>query len=150
MRFNPPNALLRSFTNSLNVADPTEGFVFVPGPQTARHSETLVDPELGMPYTEQWSLTVERQMPFNSALRMSYVGNRGIGLLRLVQSNLPVSPLAGGIVVVDHPNNAPAPGFPDLRGVLINRIATNLDCAGYGFAWNSSNGDVSCGSADCK
>ena len=133
VRFNPPNALLRSFTNSLNVADPTEGFVFVPGPQTARHSETLVDPELGMPYTEQWSLTVERQMPFNSALRMSYVGNRGIGLLRLVQSNLPVSPLAGGIVVVDHPNNAPAAGFPDLRGVLINRIATNLDCAGTGL-----------------
>ena len=133
VRFNPPNALLRSFTNSLNVADPTEGFVFVPGPQTARHSETLVDPELGMPYTEQWSLTIERQMPLNSTLRLSYVGNRGIGLLRLEQRNLPVSPLAGGIVVVDHPNNAPAAGFPDLRGVLINKIATNLDCAGTGL-----------------
>jgi len=133
VRFNPPNALLRAFTNSLNVADPTDGFVFVPGPQTARHSESLVDPDLGMPYTQQWSLTVERELPFSSTLRVTYNGNRGIGLLRLVQGNLPISPLAGGIVVVNDPNNAPAAGFPDLRGVLINKIAADFECAGTGL-----------------
>jgi hypothetical protein len=133
VRFNPPNAVFLTFSNSTNLADPTNGFVFVPGPQTVRHSLTLVDPDLKMPYTEQWNLTIERQLPLRSALRVSYSGNRGIGLLRYVQTNLPVSPLSGGITVVDHPNNAPAAGFPDLRGVTINKIADDVRCAGTGF-----------------
>jgi outer membrane receptor protein involved in Fe transport len=133
VRFNPPNAIFLSFTNSTNVADPTNGFVFVPGPQTARHSLTIVDPDLEMPYTQQWNLSLERKIPFNSSLRVTYSGNRGIGLLRYVQDNLPVSPLAGGIVVANHPNNAPAAGAPDLRGVRIDRIAADVLCAGTGF-----------------
>ena len=45
VRFNPPNALqyvqsgnLSAVFNPNNLADPTNGFVFVPGPQTARHT----------------------------------------------------------------------------------------------------------------
>jgi len=133
VRFNPPNALSRTFENSMNIADPTNGFVFTPGPQTVRHSLTLPDPNLEMPYTQQWNLSVERKAPFNSSLRLTYSGNRGIGLLRYVQDNLPVSPLAGGIVVANHPNNAPAAGAPDLRGVRIDRIAADVRCAGTGF-----------------
>ncbi len=133
VRFNPPNALSRTFENSLNIADPTNGFVFTPGPQTVRHSLTLPDPNLEMPYTQQWNLSVERKVPFNSSLRVTYSGNRGIGLLRYVQDNLPVSPLDGGIVVANHPNNAPAAGAPDLRGVRIDRVAADVRCAGTGF-----------------
>ncbi len=133
VRFNPPNAILLTFTNSTNIADPTDGFVFVPGPQTARHSLTIVDPNLEMPYTQQWNLSVERKVPFNSSLRLTYSGNRGIGLLRYVQDNLPMSPLAGGITVANHPNNAPAAGAPDLRGVRIDKIAADVRCAGTGF-----------------
>lgn len=98
-RFNPPNALLTSFTtlpNILNLSDPTLGFVFVPGPQTARHSETLIDPNLQMPYTRQWNLTFERKMFSNSTLRVSYTGNQGVGLLRYTLDNLPVPPEKGG------------------------------------------------------
>lgn len=133
VRFNPPNAIFLSFTNSTNIADPTNGFVFVPGPQTTRHSLTIVDPNLEMPYTQQWNLSLERKIPFNSSLRITYSGNRGIGLLRYVQDNLPVSPLAGGVVVANHPNNAPAAGAPDLRGVRIDRVAADVLCAGTGF-----------------
>jgi outer membrane receptor protein involved in Fe transport len=133
VRFNPPNALFRTFENSLNVADPTNGFVFVPGPQTARHTLTIIDPNLEMPYTQQWNLSFERKAPFNSSVRVSYSANRGIGLLRYVQDNLPVSPLAGGIVVANHPNNAPAAGAPDLRGVMIDKVAADVQCAGTGF-----------------
>jgi hypothetical protein len=78
-------------------------------------------------------LSFERKVPFNSSLRISYSANRGIGLLRYVQDNLPVSPLAGGIVVVNHPNNAPAAGAPDLRGVKIDSVAADVRCAGTGF-----------------
>jgi outer membrane receptor protein involved in Fe transport len=135
LRFNPPNAFAYSNTattvantnasfNPINLADPTNGFVFVPGPQLARHGLTAVDPGLEMPYTQQWNLSVERQMPFSSALRISYTGNRGIGLLRFAQDNLAIHDPVNGVRVVDHPNN-PA----NLRGQVI-RLAADAECAG--------------------
>jgi len=136
LRTNPPNALSRSFSTQpgiLNLADPTLGFVFVPGPQAARHSITIADSSLEMPRTRQWNVTVERELFFNSTLRISYTGTRGIGMIRYDLDNLPVSPLAGSIRVADHPNNAPAAGFPDLRGKVIDRVAADVLCAGTGL-----------------
>jgi hypothetical protein len=81
-RFNPPNAATLTWTNSdMSVLDPTGGFVFTPGPPTAQVGLANVDPNLHMPYTEQWNLTVERQLPWSAALQTSYIGNRGIGLI---------------------------------------------------------------------
>jgi outer membrane receptor protein involved in Fe transport len=136
LRTNPPLALSRTFTTTpgiLNLADPTLGFVFTPGPQTARHTLTLADDTLEMPRTRQWNLTVERQVAFDSTLRVSYTGTKGEGLLRYQQDNLPASPLLGPVLVVDHPNNAPVAGFPDLRGRTINAIAADVLCAGTGL-----------------
>ena len=131
VRFNPPNAFFfnqtgvaTSIFNPVNLADPTNGFVFVPGPQTARHTVTLIDPGLEMPYTQQWNFTFERQMPFSSALRVSYTGNRGIGLLRYALDNLPLHDPVNGVLVPNHPNN-PA----NLRGRVI-RLASDFRCAG--------------------
>ncbi|HEY0365024.1 MAG TPA: hypothetical protein VGC73_01045, partial [Pyrinomonadaceae bacterium] len=131
VRFNPPNAFFYNQTgvatslfNPVNLGDPTNGFVFVPGPQTARHTVTLIDPNLEMPYTQQWNFTFERQMPFASALRVSYTGNRGIGLLRYALENLPVHDPVNGVLVANHPNN-PA----NLRGRVI-RLANDFRCAG--------------------
>jgi hypothetical protein len=48
LRTNPPNALSRTYTTLpglLNVSDPSLGFVFVPGPQTTRHSITIASPD---------------------------------------------------------------------------------------------------------
>jgi len=135
VRFNPPNAALRTFStmpNILNIADPSLGFVFVPGPQTARISLTLPDPNLEMPSTDKWSLSFQRSFPWTSTLKIAYEGNFSDKRLKYSLGNLPVSPLDGGIVVVDHPNNAPAPGAPDLRGVRIDRIAKDVFCAGTG------------------
>jgi outer membrane receptor protein involved in Fe transport len=145
VRFNPPNAILLSFSNSTNLIDPTNGFVFTPGPQTVRHAEALIDPKLQMPYTQQWNLTVERQLPFRSALRVTYSGNRGIGLVKFAQNNLPVSPMLGPVTVANHPNNAPEvlytaaqrpagdPRGVDVRGQQL-RIAADPICAGTGLA----------------
>lgn len=136
LRTNPPNALSRTFTtlpDILNLSDPTGGFVFVPGPQTARHSITIANGDLEMPRTRQWNLTMERRLPWNSSMRISYTGSRGRGMLRYKQDNLPLSPLAGPVRVADHPNNAPAAGFPDLRGKTIDRIAADVNCAGTGL-----------------
>jgi outer membrane receptor protein involved in Fe transport len=131
VRFNPPNAFFYNQSglatptfNPVSLADPTNGFVFVPGPQTARHTVTLIDPGLEMPYTQQWNLTFERQMPFASAFRASYTGNRGIGLLRYALDNLPLHDPVNGVLVANHPNN-PA----NLRGQVI-RLAADFQCAG--------------------
>ena len=131
VRFNPPNALFynqaglaTSSFNPVNLADPTNGFVFVPGPQTARHTITLIDPGLEMPYTQQWNLTIERQMPLASAFRVSYTGNRGIGLLKYALNNLPQHDPVNGVLVPNHPNN-PA----NLRGQII-KLAADFQCAG--------------------
>lgn len=151
VRFNPPNAFSynnsgapTSIFNPVNLPDPTNGFVFVPGPQTTRTTVTLIDPGLEMPYTQQWSLSFERQLPMSSALRISYTGNRGIGLLRYALDNLPLND-PNGVLVANHPNNAPTvlytaanrpPGDPrafDVRGQVL-RPAANITCAGTGLA----------------
>nr|MBA3357796.1 TonB-dependent receptor [Pyrinomonadaceae bacterium] len=134
LRFNPPDALQLALTATTtaapanfdphNYTDPTRGFVFVPGPRASRHSITIVNANLEMPYTQQWNLSLERQLPFSSALRISYTGNRGIGLLRFAQGNLPVHDPVNGVLVANHPNN-PA----NLRGQVI-RVASNAECAG--------------------
>ncbi len=143
VRLNPPNAIFLSFTNRTNLTDPTSGFVFTPGPQTARHAEALVSPDLEMPYTQQWNLTFEKQLPWSSALRVSYTGNRGIGLLKYTLGNLPIHDPLNGVLVANHPNNSPAalgygalpvtdPRRTDVRGQLL-RPAADLLCAGTGL-----------------
>ena len=136
VRFNPPNALSRTTTaqpNILNVSDPSLGFEFVPGPQTGRVALTLPDPNLEMPSTTKWNIGFDRAMPWGSTLRIQYQGNHNAKRLRYAQANLPLSPVDGPITVVNHPNNAPAAGFPDLRGKVIDRVAADSLCAGTGF-----------------
>lgn len=82
IRFNPPNAAYISFpmTGTTSIADPSGGFVFTPGNPTGRVSITQVDPNLTLPYAEQWNLTIQRELPAQAAVSIAYVGNRGIGL----------------------------------------------------------------------
>ncbi len=69
-RFNPPNAATLSFSNpNEEVGFPTGGFVFTPGPPKSQVSLTFSDPNLHMPYTEQWNFTIERQLPWKSAFQ---------------------------------------------------------------------------------
>lgn len=154
VRFNPPNAFFYNIAstttpntnplfNPTNLTDPTNGFVFTPGPQTARHAITAIDPGLEMPYTQQWNLTIDRQMPFQSALRVTYTGTRGVGLLRYNLDNLPLNN-PDGVLVSNHPNNAPGvlyalgtftandPRRVDVRGQIL-RPATDILCAGTGL-----------------
>lgn len=137
VRFNPPNALDRTLTNTLpnalNVSDPSLGFVFTPGPQTSRVSVTLPDADLEMPSTTKWNVSVERVMPFDSSLRVTYTHNYNGKRLKYALGNLPLSPLDGPVTVVDHPYNAPTGTFPDLRGKQITAIAADVNCAGTGF-----------------
>jgi hypothetical protein len=134
LRFNPPNAALLSFTNQTNLSDPSNGFVFTPGvAPTTRISILQVDPDLKMPQVLQWNVSFERKLPWDSTIRLSYVGNHGKDLLKYTPTNLAVTPAQGGIVVANSPFNAPGTGLPDLRGVLINQVAADWRCAGTGL-----------------
>jgi hypothetical protein len=121
-RFNPPNAATLSFSNpSEEVANPTGGFVFRPGPPTSQVSLTYSDPNLHMPYTEQWNFTLERQLPWNSAVQASYVGNRGIGLLFYNWGNRAEFP-----IVSTQPASYGGATQGIFPGVLFNQIDPNL------------------------
>ncbi|GAC1428176.1 MAG: hypothetical protein NVSMB68_00120 [Thermoanaerobaculia bacterium] len=97
IRYNPPNAATIA-QSSTNLADPLNGFVFVPGELTTRVSPTFASPDLKMPETRQWNLTFERQAFWNSRFRASYIGTLGKGLLQYHWSNVPVAPSAPGTV----------------------------------------------------
>lgn len=150
VRFNPPLALFYNETglararfNPNDLQDPTNGLVFTPGPQTARHALALIDPNLEVPFTQQGSISYEREMPFKSSIRFTYSNNRGIGLIRYNNGNLPVFS-ADGVLVANHPNNAPDVLYgttlpmndprrrDDVRGQVI-RLAADAQCAGTGL-----------------
>jgi hypothetical protein len=86
-------------------------------------SVTLPDEDLELPSTTKWNVTVERVMPFDSSLRITYSHNYNGKRLKYAYDNLPQSPLNGPITVVDHPFNAPTGTFPDLRGKQITAVA---------------------------
>jgi len=123
VRFNPPNALFRTFNtlpDILNLADPTGGFVFVPGTiPTVRYSITIPDPDLEMPETRRWNVTFERKMPWNSSIRLTYERTTG-DLLRYEQDNLPIPPFPGGPYVVAADARCAGTGLPG--------IPTNVTC----------------------
>ena len=47
----------------------------------------LIDPALHAPYVEQWNLSVQRDLGWNTFLTVSYYGNHGVGLLRAIDLN---------------------------------------------------------------
>ncbi len=104
IRTQPPNGYAQVFDGLCRneISDPSCGFVFTPGvasytpPFTVasaggtgvvrdiggRLNSTLLIPasNLEVPYTQQWNLTMERQIGNKFALQVGYNGNRGIGL----------------------------------------------------------------------
>jgi hypothetical protein len=78
-------------------------------------------------------------LPWSSRLKITYQGNHNDKRIKYGLGNLPLSPLDGPVTVADHPFNAPAAGFPDLRGKVINRIAADVQCAGTGLPGLTTN-----------
>jgi outer membrane receptor protein involved in Fe transport len=119
IRYNPPNAATIA-RSSTNLADPLNGFVFVPGQTTTRVAATFADPNLKMPEARQWNLTFERQTFWNSRFRASYIGTLGKNLLQYKWDNTPVAPAP--------PGTAGAPWV----------VASDWQCAGTGTLVNGS------------
>jgi hypothetical protein len=121
-RFNPPLGATVTFANpNEEVAYPMGGYAFQPGPPKSQVGMTYSDPNLHMPYTEQWNLTFERQLSWKASLQASYVGNRGIGLLFYNGGNRAQFP-----TVSTQPASYGTQAQGYFPGVLFNQIDPNL------------------------
>ena len=75
---NPPYLSLSQFENG-NLTRPGGGSVAALAPFD---TITVVDPNLKIPYSEQYSFGFQRELPFSILTELSYVGNLGRHLLR--------------------------------------------------------------------
>lgn len=46
-----------------------------------------IDPHIRTPYVEQWNLSLQRDLGWNTSLTIGYVGNHGVGLFRAIDVN---------------------------------------------------------------
>jgi hypothetical protein len=46
-----------------------------------------IDPNIKTPYLEQWNLSIQRDIGWNTSVTAGYVGNHGVGLLRAIDVN---------------------------------------------------------------
>ena len=124
LRTQPPNGFANVFSGLCvnEISDPSCGFVFTPGVASrttaftansasntgavrdigGRLNTTLLVPakNLGVPYTQTWNLTMERQIK-SFALQVGYNGNRSIGNLFFDSANDAIFPFVSPALLVD-------------------------------------------------
>jgi hypothetical protein len=153
VRFNPPQgATVTRSDPDMSVATPLGGYVFRPGPPTAQVALVVPDPNLRNPYTQQWNLTIERALPGQSSISISYLGNRGIAFIQYdarnraqfpVTSTVPTSYAGTNFTGVRFDqidpnlfNASPAPGFISLSQL---RTAVRRPDGRYGSIFGITN-----------
>lgn len=119
VRFNPPQGATVTLSNpDMSVASPLGGYVFTPGPPTGQVTLVQPDPNLHNPYTQQWNLTIERALPWQSGLSISYLGNRGIGFIQYDARNRAQFPVTSTVPLSYAGTN--------FTGTLFDKIDPNL------------------------
>lgn len=142
IRTQPPNGFANVFSGLCvnEISDPSCGFVFTPGVASrttaftansaqntgavrdigGRLNTVLLTPnkKLGVPYTQQWNLTAERQLPKNFAIQATYAGNRGIGLPWFDSNNDAIFPFVSPSLLVDV-------GGGNFKPVVFDRACTS-------------------------
>jgi outer membrane receptor protein involved in Fe transport len=59
-------------------------------------SQTIPDPKFVAPYTQQWSLGIQRELFRNNVLEVRYVGNKGTKLFQTINGNPYIETLVNG------------------------------------------------------
>ncbi len=104
LNLNPPKSGLNTFTQTatggrINVVANQPIYTFAaPFGTVNRTTPTgliAVNPDNFQPYTSQWSLDVQRRLPYDIVLSVGYVGNKGTHVDNTVQINAP-PPAVGG------------------------------------------------------
>ena len=120
LNLNPPKSGTSNFSNTssggriTNAA--TQPILTFAAPfgvvsQTSATGINALSPDNNQPYVTQWSLDVQRRLPFDTVLTVGYVGNKGTHIDQTVELNAP-PPIVGG-----NPNTRrPIPSFVDGPG----------------------------------
>jgi hypothetical protein len=99
--------------------------------------QTQVAPDFHAPYSEQYSLGIQRQVGKNNIIEARYVGTHGVGLFQNINGNFFIGPLVNGMpnwfgLGVDMPNfrnllpaGTIAQVCTDIVGTLDNESACN-------------------------
>ncbi len=104
LNLNPPKSGTSTFTNTVTggritnpAGAPILSFTSPFGTVNATLPTGLIalNPDNFQPYTSQWSLDVQRRLPFDTVLAVGYVGNKGTHVDNTVQLNSPL-PAVGG------------------------------------------------------
>ncbi|MGH6628297.1 MAG: hypothetical protein ACREB3_01035, partial [Burkholderiales bacterium] len=64
----------------------------------------LFDQNLKMPYSQNWNLGIQRELPGNVIVELNYVGTKGTRLLRLVDGNPPQPELVANLQALGIPD----------------------------------------------
>ncbi|HYL84157.1 MAG TPA: TonB-dependent receptor [Candidatus Angelobacter sp.] len=78
----PPTFVKPPFDFQTNAVNATNAFVGIGG-----LAGYAIDPNIRTPYVEQWNLSLQRDIGWNTSLTVSYVGNHGVGLFRAIDVN---------------------------------------------------------------
>ncbi len=143
LRTQPPNGFASNFAGlcTNEISDPSCGFVFTPGVASRSNTFTansaqntgavrdiggrlistllIPDSKLQMPYTQQWNLTMERQVG-SFAIHVGYNGNRGIGSPFFDSVNDAIYPIVSPSLLVDV-------GGGNFKPVVFDRACTDFN-----------------------
>ena len=89
-------------------------------------TQTIVSPDFHSPYSQQWSLGVQRQINRNNVAEIRYVGNHGVGLFQTVNRNPDIGTLFRGFTSSGFGGTTfTFPGFPGLLGGAVPLTCVN-------------------------
>ena len=98
---NPPFVLTETFVSSADPNNPTLTLANpFPGSGTisANPNTTSVNRHMRTPYSQQWNLTLEREIGPSIGMRLSYVGNKSSRVIQYnFEHNYPVKQVAGNL-----------------------------------------------------
>ncbi len=135
---NPPEGISTSFTNNQfdfpGARPASAGFIRPASGSLANAALNYVDPNSDMPSTQQWNVSVQRQLPLSLGLTVAYVGTKGTHLEARPDINQPVPgtsaiasrrpyPLFQGILTSENIDNSIYNG---LQVTLERRLARSL------------------------
>lgn len=122
-----PNVFLNTINNNTSLTAPTFRLPANPTGEAVRSAlgsflqrntfdprlltQTQVGDDFHSPYSQQWSLGVQRQINRNNVAEIRYVGNRGVGLFQTVNRNPDINRLYNGFSFAGF-------DFPNFRNLL--------------------------------
>lgn len=85
-----PNQTILTYASPFGVVNPTSATGI-----------TALSPDNNQPYVNQWSLDVQRRLPFDTVLSVGYVGNKGTHIDNTVELNAPAPALSSNPIPVN-------------------------------------------------